>query len=991
MKIRKVLLFFVVAIICLAAFAGVKPMQVFAQSGFPLPNFELPYYANMGPTWTGGPHQWDVGPETKWMTLNSGSGLDFAYGGQTFAISAMAEGNVVFAGSANNGLGTQVALQHTVGGSIIIYGHLSSIWAPLKNAYDQGQTYHVLPGYTIGQAGMTGNAHNRIHLHIEFRDGTDTCCGNSHNGGNPISWHSKVINGYKIYEYRPNELGINPDNVNQEVAYNYDGVAVKVSSLPSELGPFEYDHFAFTDYLGEDANHNPITAPRSYVFTWLPSDFVCSGTEDCETNSNPNVQFAGHGRLGGGGMLTSDLSVPANQPQPGSGSSPTATPAPQTGNSRVDIFENTNYGGEQYGWDDPTNGWVNGPGSLNDKVSSVQIDSGYSLWVAKDQNGGGTRKCLVSSYTDLSGAYYDDTSPMTDTISSVNVFHDSTCGGAYLGTRPGDTVTFWVDMNYSNTNWGVHDPFANDLPSYLQNVMTSIGITPGWSAVLYEGPNFTGGFTCYVQSSSDMRYNLMNNGAGVSDNPESVEVFHDTNCGGQMHAPTITTLTAEVTNTSNGEVTITYNLSGAAPGYSVRTNFGEGNDFDQQGPVLNTTATHNYFPGSYIISVTVKGTDGIPYAYLLPITVSAPPPSFSLTIDSADTASGLVNFTLDWSNAANDWHHIDFGDGVQSFDVQGASVHSSHSVVYNPGTFTMSFSVKGLDGQQYPTTQQIVMPEPNLSLTLNSVDAVTGLVNYTAVWANAAPGSWQIVDFGHDGVNVGYQGSADTKVDSHYFNPGTYTMTFTVTGRNGLTYAATQQIVVTGPPTATPAPAPTYSLIIDSVDQNSGLTTFTLDWNTAADDWHHIDFGDGQAFDVHGTSGHQQSTVIYQPGTWTMSFTVKGLNGQNYPTSQQVTVSGPPPTATPAPPTYSLTATVIDPGTNLVEANATWNGAADDWQLLDWGDGSNVGYHGSSGTSIGSQNGYQHNYAAGTWTMTFTVKGLNGQNYTVQQTVTVGS
>ncbi len=665
------------------------------------------------------------------------------------------------------------------------------------------------------------------------------------------------------------------------------------------------------------------------------------------------------------------------------------------GDSRIDIRKDTNYGSDQYGWDDPTNGWVNVPGNLNDQVSSVRVDSGYSLWVAKDADGNGTRKCLVSDYPDLSGAYYDNGDPMTDTISSIWAFTDSTCGGNYLGTRPGDTVTFWENANFDWNNWGVHDPYSGSL---MSNMISSIGVTPGWSAVVYEGPNLTGGFTCFFASDTNLTDNLFNNGYPVADNIESGEIFHDTNCGGRMHAPTVTTLSAAVTNTSNGEVTITYNVSGAAPGYSIHTEFGDNTNFDLQGPAVNTTATHNYYPyGSYEIAVSVKGTDGIPYAYLIPITVSAPPPTYTLTIDNANTASGLVNFTLDWSNALADWQHIDFGDG-QSFDVNGASGHQSASHIYNPSAspYTLSFTVKDVAGQPHTTSQQISMPFPTVSLTLNSVDAVTGLVNYTAAWTNAPVDSWQRITFGQEDFYVDYQGASDTKVDSHVYPPGTYTMTLTVNCRNGLTYTATQQVVVTGPPTATPLPPtptptpPTHSLTIDSVDQNSGLTTFTLDWGNALADWHHIDFGDGQSFDVNGGSGHQQATHIYNPGTYTMTFTVKGLDGQNYPSTQQVTVSGPPtetpvpPTATPTPPTLSLTIVSVDNATGVVTFHAVWSNALNDWQHMDFGhDGAYVDYQGGSGDNTDS-----NTIPVGTYTFTFTVKGLDGQNYTASQQVT---
>ncbi len=672
----------------------------------------------------------------------------------------------------------------------------------------------------------------------------------------------------------------------------------------------------------------------------------------------------------------------------------------QTGNSHVDLFADHNYTGTQYGWDNPTYEWINLSPFVNymdNQADSIQLDAGYSIMVADGENGTGGKKCFVSSHPELSGAYYDNGVAIRDTISSVWVYEDSTCDNTYIGTEPGDTVTVWVDPNYSNTHYGWHDPYSGNTENYVSNAISSVGVTPGWSVVIYEGQSLGGGFACFIASDSDLTDNTLNNGASVNDSVESIEVFHDMNCGGRMHAPTINELSAAVTSQSNGEVTITYNVSGAAPGYSVHTSFGDGsNDFDILGPTVNTTATHNYAYGNYTIIVSIKGTDGLSYPYSIPITVSAPAtatptvPVYSLTIDSANTASGLVNFTLDWSNALGDWHHIDFGDG-QSFDVNGASGHQSASHIYNPGQnpYTLSFTVKGQDSQNYVASQQVSMPLPTVSLTINSVDPVTGFTMFTAAWTDAPIDSWQRITFGQEDFYVDYQGASDTKVDSHIYPPGTYTMTLTVNCRNGQTYTATQQVVVTGP-TATPVPPtatpvqPSHSLTIDSVDQSSGLTTFTLDWGSALADWHHIDFGDGQAFDVNGGSGHQQATHIYNPGTYTMTFTVKGLDGQNYPSTQQITVSGPP-TATPVPaPTLSLTILSVDNATGVVSFQAVWNNALNDWQHMDFGhDGAYVDYQGGSGDHTDS-----NIIPVGTYTFTLTVKGMDGQNYTASQQVT---
>lgn len=919
MSIRRFLQVLTVATLIVVAFTSLTPSKVSAYTGYPLPNFELPYYANMGPSWSGGPHQWSHGSTTEFMDLNGGSGMDFAYAGQSFAVAAMAEGDVIWASetSTAGGLGIKVAVKHTVGGSVVIYGHLSNIWQPILDAVAAGQTYHVLPGYTIGDSGSTGTTDGKVHLHVELRDGSQGCCSSTQMGGNFLSWNSVIVNGYRIYNYLPNELGIppycKPGNC-EPVAYNYDGVAIKETGDNSNW-PVPYETFSFRDWFS-----GPM---RTGVYTYLPSNFVCNGVEptsspyagqqNCElSTARSDVQFSGNGRFGGGGgILTSDLSVPSNQPQPSAGGSA----GEQTGNSHVDLRANANYAGTQYGWDNPSGGWFNLSPDVNyldNQASSIEIDSGWSIMVAEGQNGTGLKKCFVTSYPELSGAYYDTGSPITDTISSVWVYHDSNCGSQYRGMEPGDTVTVWVDPNYSNTHYGWHDPFNGNVESYVSNGITSIGITPGWSAVVYENSSLGGGFACFNVSMLDITNEVTNTGTPVNDNIESIEIFHDSNCGGRMHSPTVT-FDASVTDMSIKQITAPLTWSGAAPGWQ-HYDFGDGQTYDVQGGSGNVSPTHQYANfGTYNVVATVYGTDGIGYPYTKTVNVIPPPPTYSVTINSAHTGSGLVDFTVNWSGALADWHHIDFGDG-QGFDVQGASGSQNATHIYNPGTYTLSFAVKGLDSQVFTDSESINMPIPTLSLTINSVDQVSGLVNYTAAWANAPIDSWQRISFGQEDYYVDYQGTSDTKVDSHTYPPGTYTMTFAVNGRTGQVYTTTQQIVVTGPPTATPVPPtatptplpptatftpvpptatatpPTFSLTIISVDQTTGLVTYRVVWSNALNDWQHMDFGhDGAYVDYQGASGDITDTHIVNPGTYTFTFTVKGLDSQNYQTTQSIT------------------------------------------------------------------------------------------------------
>jgi Squalene-hopene cyclase C-terminal domain/Putative Ig domain/Peptidase family M23 len=275
------------------------------------PNFLLPYDKNAGVIkWSGGPHEFSNLRTQDTYPQGIGSGLDFV-GGETysfcnnecsFIVRSMAEGDVIYAGPGS--FGTQVAIKHTIGGSVIIYGHLYDIWPGIEDTYNKGGIYHVYPGSTIGHAGKTGT--KDVHLHVELRDGSSTCTNHCVQpnglGGDPVGWHSKVVGDYRIFEYRESETDI-------ARAFNYDGVAVR-----TDISPLVVDYEGFV-YQDPDYYNDPPNPPiQRTVFTWLPPDFQCSSSTDCEDNSlHPGVRFAGNGLLGGGAFLYSSYLASINQ------------------------------------------------------------------------------------------------------------------------------------------------------------------------------------------------------------------------------------------------------------------------------------------------------------------------------------------------------------------------------------------------------------------------------------------------------------------------------------------------------------------------------------------------------------------------------------------------------------------------------------------------------------------------------------------------------
>lgn len=256
------------------ATASQQVTDILAQpnSQLELPGFKLPYSSDATVYWTGGPHAYDLLDTTAKFPSGEGSGLDFSNGSH-FEVLAMATGTVEDASCGNPGFGCQVAIRHFTGNTVMIYAHLKQGSITVK----QGD--RVSRGDIIGKAGSTGT--DNIHLHIELRDGSETCsvrCLPEGLGGNPIGWDDLVelVDGYLIGGYLADSEGLE--------TYNYDGSAVKGDVKVM------YD-FRYLDQPGDILRKN--------VIARVHSSFECDSETDCEDNSNPSTQFAGSGFFGG--------------------------------------------------------------------------------------------------------------------------------------------------------------------------------------------------------------------------------------------------------------------------------------------------------------------------------------------------------------------------------------------------------------------------------------------------------------------------------------------------------------------------------------------------------------------------------------------------------------------------------------------------------------------------------------------------------------------
>jgi murein DD-endopeptidase MepM/ murein hydrolase activator NlpD len=257
-----------------------------------LPDFKLPYAEDAKVSWSGGPHSYSQGGNlTGTYPAGAGSGLDFA-NGTNFEVLAMADGVVEDVSCDNPGFGCQVAIRHDLGGTVLIYAHLLEDSTKIYMAKPGEPPVRVAQGDVIAKAGKSGGQ-IAVHLHIELRDGSDTCvtvpkanCLPNNLGGNPFGWDDglPLVDGYVVFGYLVDSEGLK--------GYNYDGSAVRVVTETVKV----VDDFPFLDY--------PDNIKRKGIAR-VHSAFQCNlKASTCEDNTQSSLtQFAGSGSFGGGGDI----------------------------------------------------------------------------------------------------------------------------------------------------------------------------------------------------------------------------------------------------------------------------------------------------------------------------------------------------------------------------------------------------------------------------------------------------------------------------------------------------------------------------------------------------------------------------------------------------------------------------------------------------------------------------------------------------------------
>jgi len=298
-------------------------------------------------------------------------------------------------------------------------------------------------------------------------------------------------------------------------------------------------------------------------------------------------------------------------------------------------------------------------------------------------------------------------------------------------------------------------------------------------------------------------------------------------------------LVVSFTNQSTGAIT------------SHAWSFGDGDTSTLASP------SHTYsVPGTYTVALTETGPGGANTrtrsSYIV---VSEPPPVADfLGSPLTGTAPLVVNFTDLSSGAITTWAW-DFGDGGSS------NVPSTDYTYTQPGIFPVTLTVSGPGGTDSLTRAGYVLVDAPAPTADFSASPTSGHAPLGVTFADASSGlidSW-VWDFG-DGSQA-----FDPFTGHTYTQPGSYTVTLTVTGAGGSDSETKFALIDVQPQQVTAAIVAfptegTAPLGVQFQDASIGGAT---SWN-----W---DFGDG----VSDSSQHPFH-VYLSPGNYTASLTING-------------------------------------------------------------------------------------------------------------------
>jgi PKD repeat protein len=220
-----------------------------------------------------------------------------------------------------------------------------------------------------------------------------------------------------------------------------------------------------------------------------------------------------------------------------------------------------------------------------------------------------------------------------------------------------------------------------------------------------------------------------------------------------------------------------------------------------------------------------------------------------------------------------------FGDGASAFAASSpALVQHAYSAA---GTYTVTLTLVDKSGNVQSTSHQVtVIAPPTASFSVSPAQPVESSPTSFNATGSTDPNTGGSITSYSWNFGDGATGTGPTPVHT-YASHGVYTVTLTVSDNFGLTSAPTTKSVTVADET----PTANFSLPYQARAGGAALFSFTAsDPDGAASA--HWNYGDGH-------SGSSAQHVYKHPGTYTVTLTVTGSNGETASVSHSIKVGKP--------------------------------------------------------------------------------------------------
>jgi len=407
--------------------------------------------------------------------------------------------------------------------------------------------------------------------------------------------------------------------------------------------------------------------------------------------------------------------------------------------------------------------------------------------------------------------------------------------------------------------------------------------------------------------------------------------------------------------------------SSAAVGYLVRWewDFGDGSSQTVNFPA-NPAVTHQYASyGNYNVTLTVITNDSCSNSLVQTITVlPGPTANFSTTggcagmnMEFEDLSQGSVS---SWS-----WN---FGDPL-SGSSNISSFQNPEHLYSQAGNYVVSLAVGSTNGCSDTVVKNVVVSAaPTVDFSYNNGCANDTIQFTSTTFVNVASTASWFWQFGDN--------STSTASDPVHFytNPGTYTVTLTITSQGGCVNTKSHQVQVTMAPAAhfvisNPACSGT-AVDFDDASTSSGGTIESWLWN----------FGDGNQTTVYAPGNPDVSHTYATSGIYTVSLTIQTTSGCESTETNNLVVSASPVAA------FSSEGSCMGSVTSFTDLSQVAGGATMASWAWDFGDPAS----GINNTAA-IPNPFHIYENAGTYTVTLTVINSYGCSNTISQTVTIAA